>query len=192
MAHIEDHEGIAPTLWWNTLIYVWFVRLACFIGLHSLNFSLILYYILIDMYDAIAGIVTKFLFFLITHSLRGRGGCRHIINVFLGSTKISLHDLQSKRLIYFIMALYAGSPWVQPLSETGRVSSCLFKALLPLNPRQTSASSGANINKHFFYLFFTQNINSSNTSYMFELKSDLKDKNGQINKPWNNLHNLIT
>ena len=57
-------------------------------------------------------------------------------SIFLiwGSTGISLHDLQFKKTLYLTHIDPLCSPSVQPLSETGPFSSCLFKAPLLRSP----------------------------------------------------------
>ena len=50
-----------------------------------------------------------------------------------GSTGMSLHDLEFKKL-YLTHAELLCSPSVQPLSETGHFISCLFKASLLRSP----------------------------------------------------------
>ena len=56
------------------------------------------------------------------------------IFLFWGFTGISLHDLQFKKTPYLSYTDPLCSPSVQPLSETGCFSSCLFKAPLLMSP----------------------------------------------------------
>ena len=100
------------------------------------------------------------------------------IFVFYASTWISLHDI---KFIKFINTDPLCSLSVQALSETGRFSSCLFKApilmsplcsdwLVPGNcssahfPLRRLRKQTATVRFHFFFSFVTRTGNFSNTS----------------------------
>ena len=113
------------------------------------------------------------------------------IFIFWSSTGISLHDLQLKTP-YLSYTGPLCSPSVQPLSETGRFSSCLFKAPLLMSPLCSDWSASGSFLRlrrlrkqtivagfHFFFSFFTPNVNFSNPSVHVGAESHLKYESGQ-------------
>ena len=113
------------------------------------------------------------------------------IFIFWGSTGISLHDFQLKTP-YLSYTGPLCSPSVQPLSETGCFSSCLFKNPLLMSPLCSDWSASGSFLRlwrlrkqtivagfHFFFSFFTPNVNFSNPSVHVGAESDLKYESGQ-------------